>query len=324
MKLLHKNIFLFFLFCFLFMQIICYVSFESSAASNKVGVTVSGETEIGSQISVKIRISSTEVVSSVAYTLVYEIPSSSGMTQGNIHENIVCEEKRKYYEKEYQFDAASSGVASFWIEECHINNDLNEVLTSEKKVCQIRSTLESNALLESLEIEGYSLEFSPQVQQYSLYVPYEVTQLVIWPKAQVDEAVVTIRGNENFQVGNNQIIIMVTSADATNTKRYLIEVVRVGQIVSTESEVAQTSWLFRIGESPLMWPVLMVVLAGTVVTVILVDLVILEKKKDTEEEGQTEISKKKKRSQESASLEENQEEEMDTLKMQGKEQQEKK
>lgn len=287
MKLLHKNVFLLSFLWFLFLAIFWNGFVKANAADDKITVIVTGEAEIGEQISVRVRIRSEDVLSSVAYTLAYEIPSASGMTQGSIHESVVCEEKEKYFEKEYQFDAPSSGTASFWVEECYLNN-MQDALSTEKKVCQIRSTVDSNALLKSLEVEGYELEFSPEVQQYTLYVPYEVTQLVVLAKAQADGASVSVQGNEDLQVGNNQILVKVTSADSDNVKQYLIDVVRAGQEVSAAEETSRNRWLFRIGESPLMWPILMLVLAGTVVTVVLVDLVVLERKKDTEKEGESE------------------------------------
>jgi len=77
----------------------------------------------------------------------------------------------------------------------------------------------SNSKLESLQIaEGtISPEFSSSTVEYSISVPNEVTKLSISAVTDDSKATINIVGNEELQVGENNIEIVVTAEDGSKT-----------------------------------------------------------------------------------------------------------
>lgn len=77
----------------------------------------------------------------------------------------------------------------------------------------------SNSKLSSLQIaEGaISPEFSSSVKEYEINVPNEITKLNITAEADSSKAKVKITGNEELQVGDNNIEIIVTAEDGSKT-----------------------------------------------------------------------------------------------------------
>jgi len=77
----------------------------------------------------------------------------------------------------------------------------------------------SNSKLGSLQItEGaISPEFSSSVTEYAVSVPNEVTSLNITAEADSSKATVKITGNEELQVGDNNVEITVTAEDGSQT-----------------------------------------------------------------------------------------------------------
>lgn len=264
----YNTIFKFVVFGFLLFEILFWKEFIAYASNTYVNLTITSSVEIGEQITVKVRIETQEDISTVAYTLSYYLPSQNGNTQGSINENIVCEEKKKYYEKEYSFDAVSAGDAVFEVRECHINDNWENEFNSSSESCEVISFAHSNAMLKSLEVEGQNIDFNSNMQRYNLYVSNDITSLTIHALPQVDGAKVTIHGNENFQVGENQILIQVTSLDGSSQKNYLINVIRSSMV--TSSDAVKQNKLQQIGSNAWVVPgvfalavVLALVLLGT-------------------------------------------------------------
>lgn len=77
----------------------------------------------------------------------------------------------------------------------------------------------SNSKLESLQIaEGAILpEFNSSTVEYSISIPNEITKLNISAVAEDSKATVKISGNEELQIGDNNIEIVVTAEDGSKT-----------------------------------------------------------------------------------------------------------
>lgn len=77
----------------------------------------------------------------------------------------------------------------------------------------------SNSKLGSLQIAEGTItpEFSSSVKEYSISVPNEVTKLSISAIPDTSKATVSIKGNEELQVGDNNIEIVVTAEDGSKT-----------------------------------------------------------------------------------------------------------
>ncbi len=89
---------------------------------------------------------------------------------------------------------------------------------------QIEDTTTAKLAVMRLGYEGISPDFSPDIHEYYLTVPKEITNIDVTAIAQNQEATVTIMGNTNIKQGMNTIQIEVQSADKTNTEVYTIYV----------------------------------------------------------------------------------------------------
>lgn len=89
---------------------------------------------------------------------------------------------------------------------------------------QIEDTTTAKLAVMRLGYEGISPDFSPDIHEYYLTVPEEITNIDVTAIAQNQEATVTIMGNTNIKQGMNTIQIEVQSADKTNTEVYTIYV----------------------------------------------------------------------------------------------------
>ncbi len=89
------------------------------------------------------------------------------------------------------------------------------------------STKSDNALLAKLEIAEGTIEpeFKWSIKEYTLSVPNEVTKLSIAATTDHSRATVEIKGNEELQVGENEVEIIVTAEDGTKGT-YKIKVTR--------------------------------------------------------------------------------------------------
>lgn len=94
---------------------------------------------------------------------------------------------------------------------------------------QIEDTTTAKLAVMRLGYEGISPDFSPDIHEYYLTVPEEITNIDVTAIAQNQEATVTIMGNTNIKQGMNTIQIEVQSADKTNTEVYTIYVTNTPQ-----------------------------------------------------------------------------------------------
>ena len=85
--------------------------------------------------------------------------------------------------------------------------------------------LSGNANLSRLEVEEYSLEFSPDLLAYSLEVENHVSSINLSASAEHSAAKVEIQKPDTLELGSNMITITVT-AENGDTKVYTLEVLR--------------------------------------------------------------------------------------------------
>lgn len=86
----------------------------------------------------------------------------------------------------------------------------------------------ATGLLENLEVKNYKLskEFNSYLTNYEVLVDNEVTSLDLIITPIDKKATYTVKGNENFQIGENEVTIEVTSSDKTETIIYKLNVIR--------------------------------------------------------------------------------------------------
>lgn len=87
----------------------------------------------------------------------------------------------------------------------------------------------ANSYLESLIVENAKLspEFSKEIFEYDCgTVGLDVTSLKILAFPEIEEAKVEITGNDELIMGENNIVVKITSVDGTTTKEYKIRVIK--------------------------------------------------------------------------------------------------
>ena len=118
----------------------------------------------------------------------------------------------------------------------NLKNGLNKIkikITSKAKsktseyvinVTKTENTKNANADLETLAVEYFDLspEFNKNITNYYVDISNEVNKLNIFAVSSDESAKVAISGNENFKIGDNQIIINVTAKNGITTKKYYI------------------------------------------------------------------------------------------------------
>ena len=121
-------------------------------------------------------------------------------------------------------------------------NNTTNVETNESKnneainntVDDNNSTANEELSLSSLEIAGvnFSEGFDPSKHSYGLKLNFFVKSLDITAKANKEDAKVEIIGNQDFVEGENNVTILLTSADGNETATYQIKVTVPSEVAS--------------------------------------------------------------------------------------------
>jgi len=98
----------------------------------------------------------------------------------------------------------------------------------------------SNNYLESLEVEGYEIEFDKNTNEYTITVKNDVNSLEIKALAEDYRARVEITGNNDFKEGENVVTITVT-AENGNTREYKLVVEKEDQKAVVTEESSNTA-----------------------------------------------------------------------------------
>lgn len=113
------------------------------------------------------------------------------------------------------------------------NNENNEINTNTNNTDNNNTTdnetqnNSQNLQLSKLEISGvnFSEGFNPEIYTYELKLNFFVKDLNITAVANKEDAKIEIIGNEDFKEGENNINILVSSADGNETVTYQIKVI---------------------------------------------------------------------------------------------------
>lgn len=94
----------------------------------------------------------------------------------------------------------------------------------------------ADASLSELQISPGSLSpsFSADVTQYTATVGSDVEKITVSAASANAQADVSVSGNENLQIGDNQVVCKVTAPDGKTVKTYTIQVTKVEGTVSEE------------------------------------------------------------------------------------------
>ena len=117
------------------------------------------------------------------------------------------------------------------------NEDVNNVTEPINNEMDNSNIDNENAVLglSKLEIAGvnFSEGFDPDIHSYTLKLNFFVKDLNITAEANKADAKVEIIGNENFEAGENNVTILVSSADNKETATYQIKVTIPSEVASS-------------------------------------------------------------------------------------------
>lgn len=117
------------------------------------------------------------------------------------------------------------------------NEDVNNTTELVNNEVDNSNTDNTNAALglSKLEIAGvnFSEGFDPSIHSYTLKLNFFVKDLNITAEANKTDAKVEIIGNENFEAGENNVTILVSSADNKETATYQIKVTIPSEVASS-------------------------------------------------------------------------------------------
>lgn len=117
------------------------------------------------------------------------------------------------------------------------NEDVNNTTEPVNNEVDNSNTDNENAVLglSKLEIAGvnFSEGFDPSIHSYTLKLNFFVKDLNITAEANKADAKVEIIGNENFEEGENNVTILVSSADNKETATYQIKVTIPSEVASS-------------------------------------------------------------------------------------------
>lgn len=117
------------------------------------------------------------------------------------------------------------------------NEDVNNTTELVNNEVDNSNTDNTNAVLglSKLEIAGvnFSEGFDPSIHSYTLKLNFFVKDLNITAEANKTDAKVEIIGNENFEAGENNVTILVSSADNKETATYQIKVTIPSEVASS-------------------------------------------------------------------------------------------
>ncbi len=215
-----------------------------SAAGKTTLAFSSSAISIGDKITVTLTLTSDKPIYSYEYKLIYD---SSKLIYGNsagvIHDaNAASGEKSLSFT--YTFTSTDVGAAIFKTTECCVSSDGVEdiYLSNASATLTIKDkVLSSNANLKSLSLNTGSIspKFSANTTSYTAKVSNTVTKVNVTARtADGGAKVVSVAGNTNLKVGENNVVVTVQAANGTQ-KKYTIVVTRLAEGELTEQEQQQ-------------------------------------------------------------------------------------
>lgn len=131
------------------------------------------------------------------------------------------------------FKALAVGSTSIALENIvYVNSDeLENSLTGSSATVTVVDTsaqASSNANLKALSVSTGTLtpKFNPEVTEYSLTIPNDVTELWVSTTKADSKATTSVEGSRNMKVGLNKRVVVVTAENGT-VKKYTINITRL-------------------------------------------------------------------------------------------------
>lgn len=196
---------------------------------------------VGSEINVKMKITSSDNLSTADIMLAYD-PGSLEFIEGTnaeggngavrVHgDGGGANTTTLAYD--LKFKASAAGTSKITVTSQEIYDASSQIVTVDKQgesqvTVSALSSASKDASLKSLQVSPGSLtpEFSSDVDSYAVTVGTDVDKLIISADTTDEGASKVVSGNENLQMGENRVTLKVTAQDGETTKEYVIVVTK--------------------------------------------------------------------------------------------------
>ncbi|HBA37231.1 MAG TPA: hypothetical protein DCY94_00780 [Firmicutes bacterium] len=99
------------------------------------------------------------------------------------------------------------------------------------------AALNQTNALKNLSIDGVNLDFKEDTLEYTLEVPYSMTEAIIHYEAYEKDSIVEVVGGKQLYLGNNSIAILVTSGYDGSVREYDITLIRKDDSVDADNKI---------------------------------------------------------------------------------------
>ena len=196
---------------------------------------------VGSEINVKMKITSSDNLSTADIMLAYDANSlefieGTNAEGGNgavrVHgDGGTGNTTTLAYD--LKFKASAAGTSKITVTSQEIYDSSSQIVTVDKQgesqvTVSALASASKDATLKSLQVSPGSLtpEFSSDVDSYAVTVGTDVDKLIISADTTDEGASKVVSGNENLQMGENRVTLKVTAQDGETTKEYVIVVTK--------------------------------------------------------------------------------------------------
>lgn len=196
---------------------------------------------VGSEINVKMKITSSDNLSTADIMLAYDANSlefieGTNAEGGNgavrVHgDGGSANTTTLAYD--LKFKASAAGTSKITVTSQEIYDSSSQIVTVDKQgeaqvTVSALSSASKDATLKSLQVSPGNLtpEFSSDVDSYAVTVGTDVDKLIISADTTDEGASKVVSGNENLQMGENRVTLKVTAQDGETTKEYVIVVTK--------------------------------------------------------------------------------------------------
>lgn len=224
-------------------MMIVAVPFQSFAANARIAFSDHPSVEVGSEISVTMKFTSTsgDVLGNTDVMLAYDasmleyVGGSENVNGGSGALRVTSGmEGKTEIASTLKFKALQAGSTQITISSWEGYDADGQMLTMDRQgssaiTVTAPATYSSDAALQSLQISPGTLDpaFSPEVENYTASVSLDTARLTVSAVPNSSSATVAVEGGTELQDGVNTVVCRVTAEDGTTVRNYTITVNRV-------------------------------------------------------------------------------------------------
>ena len=199
--------------------------------------------KVGDIITIKANFSATEKMEILQGFLTYNVKvleyvgkesNLNEITKGRIKIYTDNVPNGKTHTESFKFKAIATGASAIALEDIRfwsmdeIEHMIEGAAGVSVTVVDTSAQASSNANLKALSVSTGTLtpKFNPEVTEYSLTIPNDVTELWVSTTKADSKATTSVEGSRNMKVGLNKRVVVVTAENGT-VKKYTINITRL-------------------------------------------------------------------------------------------------